>query len=225
MRGYLSFVIVFVCVFILLSLFLAKSELLSADFSKSIVAERMHQTSMNIKQGIFAAAESGGKGAFVQYDFTHSRDECVHCPDMGCVPPTPENPTPPNVCDPVRCSICFRDEEARILSAAGAQTVLNSVADSDFEFGHSIWCGKLSNGEAGLLAKETREKGKALGGGAPASSCVIFDAELTPDLLSENGVRLSRIRTLQDIGITLYSEKHDISSVSKIPAGMVVEIE
>lgn len=224
MRGYLSFILVLVSVSIILSLLMAEGELATLDFSKSIAVERMYQTELNIKQGVLEAARTGSRNAFFLYDETHDRENCKHCPDMGCIPWVPPEPPPPNHCDPVLCAMCFRDAEAMAAAAMGAQMSVSLLESATFGFEHEIWCGDTAGPSLRSLAKSMKNSGEVLSGGTGIGHCFApVYAELTPDILEKNSVRLKSIRFIKDVGISLYSAQFGIASASYIPAGTEVE--
>ncbi len=186
----------------------------------------MYQAGLNIKQGVIEASERGAAEWFGNYDMTHSRADCAHCPDMGCIPPTPADPYPPNVCDAIKCAMCFRDEEAIAYAVSGAKTGVSSLKTVSVGFEHGVWCGDISEPASRSLAKEMRDSHTVLSNGMDIPFCAsVFRAELVPDPLADNGVSLSRIVFSDDVGISLYSPEFGIASVSGIPAGFEVWVE
>lgn len=193
MRGYVSYVLVFCCSLALLSLLFVSQEAGSYDFSRAIAVERSGALHMNIKECLLESARQGAAAGFESYDVSHDISLCRHCPDNYCAPPTPANPFPPNMCDPLRCGKCFRESEARMAAEDGALGRIGAlrahVFDPDFTIGI---------GNAAIAASLRRE---------PASP---------------NGFSLGTVFFRDDVGIEAKSTRFRMSCSSRIPKGTVV---
>jgi hypothetical protein len=135
MKGYLSFVLVFVSSLLILSLLSMSQAAGSVNLSKAVVVERTYGIQMNVKENLFEAARQGAMEGFADYDAAKDIRLCRHCPDHSCSPPA--DPPPPNICDASLCSRCFREDEARAEAEKGALSNISSlrshVFDPDFE--------------------------------------------------------------------------------------------
>ena len=142
MRGYLSFVLAFLSLALLLSLLLLSQAADSTDLSRAIAVSRTYGVLMNMKEAVLEAARLGGEEGFASYDDSHSIASCLSCPDHFCDP----LPAAPNGCDAAVCAMCFREDEARraaekealaktgMLAGCGFDDGFNStVEDAEFE--------------------------------------------------------------------------------------------
>ncbi len=196
MRGYLSFVLVFLCAALLLASIPALREARSLDYSDSILIERAYGLEMNAKGCAIESVRQGAASGFDGYDASHSLDACIHCPDHFCTPPTPADPYPPNVCDAGECSSCFREKEAREAALAGAG------------HGLSLLRGHATDGMQAVF-------------GAPGGECL--EAFLVPDPLARNGLRVGSVRFCRSLPIRVsLKEGGDVSLDGMIPEGTVV---
>ncbi|MBU0532973.1 hypothetical protein KKB44_05770 [Candidatus Micrarchaeota archaeon] len=129
MRGYLSFVLVLIC---LLVIFYLLELQITFDFSKAIAVQRTYSVQMNVKESIFESVKQGASEGFHDYDLSHSTELCKHCPDHFCIPSSPTNH-----CDPILCAKCFREDEARNSAVNGAlsklQLISTHIFDPDFD--------------------------------------------------------------------------------------------
>jgi len=130
MKGYLSFVLAFLCLMLILAL-LSIVQAQAYDFSKAIAAQRAYGTGMNAKESILENLRSGARAGFEGYDSTHFPEACMHCLDHFCtIPPAP------NFCHAQLCSLCFRENEARNASERGINDSLAALMahglDPDF---------------------------------------------------------------------------------------------
>lgn len=138
MRGYLSFVLVLLCLLILLSLLQAREASMHIDLSKAVMVERAYSISMNIKECVLEAARAGAADGFAAYDHSHDVRLCRHCADSYCS----IIPIAVNRCDQALCSQCFREQEARAEAESGALSRMALLGphafDSDFSIGLSF---------------------------------------------------------------------------------------
>ena len=188
MKGYLSFVLVFVSVLVLLYLLEAQFSSRNFELSKAITVQRAYALQMNVKENLLEIAKQGAREGFDLYNSTHNLSSCMHCPDHFCTPgPSPNN------CDLVKCSACFRENEARqaAVNKAVEKLMLLRTHHFDHDFDVSIGITALS-------------------------------AHLKPNLLSPNGFALSHIQFQYDTPITLVSKKFEVSAKAKIPRGCVI---
>ena len=116
MRGYLSFVLVFLSIVLVLSMLNLHIQNKS---SRALMIERTYSTSMNVKESIIESIDQGAMQGFQQYDLSHDVLLCRHCPDNYCSP----EPMALNQCDPELCEQCFRADDAK--TSAEYQALLN----------------------------------------------------------------------------------------------------
>jgi len=132
MRGYLSFILVFISVLLLLSLLRLQDASSSTDLSKAVAAERTYAVQMNVKESVLEALRLGALAGFSGYDSAHDISLCKHCPDSFCSP----LPDAVNTCDAAKCGACFREAEARTAARERAvsdvRPLNNHPFDSDF---------------------------------------------------------------------------------------------
>ncbi|NYZ74415.1 hypothetical protein H0O00_04695 [Candidatus Micrarchaeota archaeon] len=135
MRGYLSFILVFISVLLLLSLLRLYDASYSMDLSKAVAAERTYAVQMNVKESVIEVARQGALGGFSDYDAAHDIRLCKHCPDSFCS----ALPGSANQCDSAKCMACFREADARAgaidKAVSGVHSLNNHIFDSDFEVG------------------------------------------------------------------------------------------
>lgn len=130
MRGYLSFVLVFLSIVLLFSMLNLHIQNKS---TKALLIERTYSTSLNVKESILESLNQGAMQGFLDYDLSHDVLLCRHCPDNYCS----LEPLAPNPCDPELCKQCFRADEAK--DASESQALLNyeklesHVFDPDFD--------------------------------------------------------------------------------------------
>ncbi|MBU0591996.1 hypothetical protein KKF81_04545 [Candidatus Micrarchaeota archaeon] len=129
MRGYLSFLVVFVSLIIIFSLIQLSIAVNNSDFSKSIVISRTYSLQMNAKELILESARLGATDGFFVYDSSHDIKNCGHCPDAGCSP----DPRAPNRCDTRMCDSCFRESDARKEAENYATAQLDSLKSYTFD--------------------------------------------------------------------------------------------
>jgi len=195
MKGYMSFVLVFLSSLILLHSMAVLNAAHSTDLSRAVEIERAYGLQMNVKECVLESVRAGALAGFSSYDFSHDIMLCKHCMDHLCVPPTPANPVPENICDGGLCSLCFRESEARLSSVSGAQSGLMA-----------LWSGRFDDDYSVLIG--------------PAA----LDARLEAGALSKNGMRLSNMRFTGDFPIILESSRFGFRGSSQIPEGTVVQL-
>ncbi|MBN1169876.1 hypothetical protein JXA56_02535 [Candidatus Micrarchaeota archaeon] len=134
MRGYLSFVLVFlaiVLVFSMLNLNIKNND------PKMLITERIYSTSMNVKEIILESLDQGAEKAFRDYDAHHNVSLCRHCTDHYCSP----EPLAPNFCNAGLCKQCFRVDEARAYARQGAfynyEKLKSHIFDPEFDIDFS----------------------------------------------------------------------------------------
>ena len=131
MRGYFSFILVFVALLLIFTLLSVRSK---PDFSKAISIERAYGLSMNVKETIIESARQGAGEGFLLYDSSHNTAMCRHCTDHFCT----YDRDFPNYCDDFLCTLCFRENEARISAVQGAISKINSLKTNEFDPDFSI---------------------------------------------------------------------------------------
>ncbi len=114
MKGYLSFILVFVSAFLILNLVQASEQANKISFSKAIAAERTYQFGMNGKEAASEAIRQGATSAFNEYSLNHSVAKCAAPPLYD---KTPE---------------CFRPDEAKIWTKYGAYLSLVKLSNIKF---------------------------------------------------------------------------------------------
>lgn len=134
MRGYVSFLLVFVSILLFLSLMQLRFASSPPDLSMAVAFERSYCIEMNAKEAAIETLRQGAEAGFAGYDSTHSIEACIHCQDNGCAYPAPPAPPPPNICDAALCLGCFRESEARWAAETGAASALRALGVSDGDF-------------------------------------------------------------------------------------------
>lgn len=191
MRGYLSFVLAFLSLALLLSLLSMLQAADSVDLSKAIAVSRAYGVLMNMKENVLEAVRLGGEEGFASYDASHSTGSCLHCPDHFCGP----LPAGPNGCDAVLCAACFREGEAREAAERGALAKASMLGGCGFDEGFNATLGDVEfevflkpsggakNGYAldyGRLRRDVAARawsgalGVAAGGAVPAGTVVSY---------------------------------------------------
>jgi hypothetical protein len=132
MRGYISFVLVFVAAGILLSSYSVLLPAYSPDLSRAVSVERAYGLQMNIKEAALESIRQGTLEGFRTYDESHSLENCLNCPG-ACAPPPSPNP-----CDAMLCAQCFRENEARASAVLGATTLLGKLQAHSFDSAFSV---------------------------------------------------------------------------------------
>ncbi|MCI0503840.1 hypothetical protein L0Y65_03955 [Candidatus Micrarchaeota archaeon] len=195
MRGYISFVLVFLCAILLLSAIPLLSQARSYDLSDAVLIERAYGLQMNAKECALEAVRQGAVAGFAGYDLSHDLGSCIHCADHFCAPPTPADPSPPNICDPARCRRCFREKEARNAAGAGAAQGLSRIRVQAY----------------GDAAAEYGDLGP---------DCLM--AYLVPDAWAKSGLRVGSVRFCDDLPVRVRLEDGGVSISGNIPKGTVV---
>jgi hypothetical protein len=196
MRGYLSFVIVLVSSVLLLSLILLLSRARASDLSQAVALERAYGLEMNAKECAIESIRQGATIGFGAYDASHDLGDCSHCDDHFCIPPTPADPLPPNRCDALLCSNCFREQDARSAAANGALAGLVILRGNRFDEDYNA----------------------SFGDAFPDD----FDVFLAPDASAGNGLCIGGVRLREDLFIRVQSDKLDASLKSRLPKGTVI---
>jgi hypothetical protein len=140
MKGYLSFLLVFVSVFMILTLIEVSQLPSQISFSKAIAAERVYQVQMNAKEVALESVRHGGISAFKLYNETHKSEICKT-----------QSPNHPN---------CFRSEEAIIWTKAGSFVLLSLLerANFDSDIKVNIFCtDSMTDSQLIESSKEVRE--------------------------------------------------------------------
>ncbi len=137
MKGYISFLLVFVSALLLSSLIRLSYTAGCRDMSKSILAERAYSLEMNGRESAEESLWQGAQTGFSEYDSRHSVSMCRHCPSDFCaLAPAP------NYCDPVLCDLCFRADDARKAAENGSLSSLAALQavqpEPDFTIAISI---------------------------------------------------------------------------------------
>ncbi len=117
MRGYFSFVLVFFCV---LLVFLMLDITIHEKSNRDIEIEKTYYCMMNSKEAALEAIYLGAKKGYEDYRSGHTREDCIHCPDYFCID-----------CNPVKCSRCFRLDEAKAQSRAWSREFSGRVLEQD----------------------------------------------------------------------------------------------
>ncbi|MFH0884225.1 MAG: hypothetical protein V1861_00775 [Candidatus Micrarchaeota archaeon] len=195
MKGYISFVLVFLSSLILLHSLAILNSAYSTDLSQAVETERAYGLAMNTKECVLESIRQGAARGFSIYDETHDISLCRHCPDHFCTPPTPLNPNPENICDVALCGQCFRESEARLASESGALSDLMALGYGSFDSDYSVFLDEA-----------------------------VLEASLEADGFSKNGLRLSSVRFREDFPIVIESKKFGFRGVSEIKKGMVVPL-
>ena len=136
MKGYFSFILVFLLSLLLISSIELYQSKQSFSLSKAIISERTYEIGSNTEHSISESLLQGAIAGFGYYDSTHFISMCNHCLDYYCDP----TPATPNQCDEALCSFCFRDEEAKKSARLSALSSLASVREisSNYDFNVSF---------------------------------------------------------------------------------------
>jgi hypothetical protein len=193
MKGYISFVLVFLSSIILLHSLAILSAAYSTDLSLAVETERAYGLQMNVKECVLEGVRQGAGLGFSSYDGTHDIALCRHCPDHFCTPPTPVNPNPENLCDGGLCARCFRESEARLASESGALGGIMALRSGSFDGDYLVHLGDA-----------------------------VLEARLEAGAFSKNGLRLSSVRFREDFPIIIESKRYGFRGVSEIEKGMEV---
>ena len=172
MRGYLNFFLVFVSVFFILSIIQASAYANNISFSKAISAERNYQAQMNFKEIALESIRLGAVESYTFYNITHDINKCdPNYVGGGGGPHHPE---------------CFRIEEARIFSQAGAFTNLALLdtnifdSESDLEF---FCTNMLTDDFARSIASSKKSGGSYCPGCSEFSATINNATELANELI------------------------------------------
>lgn len=195
MRGYVSFVLVFISSLILLSSLALLNAARSADLSGAVEAARAGGISMNVRECVVESVRQGASSGFLMYDASHDITLCRHCMDNSCVPPNPAYPNPVNWCDATLCGQCFRSSEARSAAETGAGAALLALRPDSFDDEYSVEIGGAD-----------------------------FEANLMAAPQSRNGIHLESMLLRNDVVFTLESAERGFRGESVMGSGMVVRI-
>jgi len=222
MRGYLSFILAFASVFLILS-FIEASEAGRISFSKAIAAERTYQAQMNAKEAIIESIHDGAAEGFRIYNATHYVEACA---------------------DPATEESCFKADDARMATKLGAYLYLAKLGsvsfDPDMEV--RIWCRQgMSRDLADSFAVSGSEAGASgypapaenltglinstlgAGSGPPSWPCldsVYPHMEYGGDATMAPGLGATELTEV--IGVSVSYPAFNVSAVSYIPKGYLV---
>ena len=225
MKGYLSFILVFVSAFLILNLVQASEQASKVSFSKAIAAERTYQYGMNGKEAAVEAIRQGALSSFNDYDKNYIYAEC------GLPPAYVNNQK------------CFRPDEAKLWTKAGAYLSLVQLSNTKFSDDVDVKISCVPS-ITRVVANQFVSQDICLGcqnfstsaqnltelialinatGPLPCMDVVSPIVEPIPGNIntnpSLNGVTLSGS---QMIVVVVHDKKFDITSVSYIPAGYEV---
>ncbi|MBI5046923.1 hypothetical protein HZC07_04305 [Candidatus Micrarchaeota archaeon] len=193
MRGYISFLLVLPLLTLTFTLLAANYSSKSPNLSKAIAVERSYSLQMNVKEATLESIRQGAYTGFSDYDSTHFVGYCANCPENFCSPPTlPPIPEPPNICDPLRCSKCFKESEAREQAEFGADTNLAMLGSVSFDRDFSVSFSK------------------------PKLQIIILPS------ISKNGFSFDSVRLSEPLTIQLQSNKLSLSANASLPTGLVI---
>lgn len=212
MKGYFSWVLVFGCVLVLISLIHLIQVSESKDQSKSVILVRAELSDLNFKDVTLELLRQGIVDAYGSYDLNHNRQVCSHCLDYGCFTPSleeigilsahylenppvepPKKPLSPSylglACYEPVCPVCFRLDDAKRISKIEGLSFFHRLDgfnwSSDFEI---------------IFEKE------------PDISIIV-----KPNPLEKNGYELVGFRFNSDFNYEIVSRKFNFSAKSKIP--------
>ena len=134
MKGYVSFLLAASSLFLILSLIQLLFVSKSIDNSPALLMSSTYSIHMNLKESIIESIRQGAVEGFSEYDASHDVTLCIHCPDHFCS----IEPLSPNVCDPLRCSKCFREEESLVSSELKSIEYLNRLKTANLGFDFSF---------------------------------------------------------------------------------------
>lgn len=202
MRGYLSFLLVFAALTILVVLANSYINSKSMNFSKAIALERMEQTSLDVKRSMLTSAKYGAIAGFLEYV-----GEIIGSGGLKAFDP--------------------KEAEERVKAGVLASFGLLIFSEnSDYEI--LPWCGEIaSESNLDAIAVQTLKQGtpQLCPSCLPLSQCKDFIdvnilANFEQDDFAIADVRLGSHRygeIPRIFGLTIYSAKFNISKVSYIP--------
>lgn len=196
MKGYAAFLLVLAALAALAALAGAYGESKSLNFQKAIALERAEQLSLDAKRSMLLAAKYGAAAGFLEY--------LAEIAASGG-------------------AMAFDMQEARERIRLGAITSLSLVHAGDVDFEASLWCGEIfGNSELNRIAESSLAQGKPLSCPTcrPLPLCKDF---IEVDVLSNSSFANLALgsanlgSTPRIFGITLYSQKFNLSKVAYIP--------
>lgn len=222
MRGYLSFLLAFASVFLILSFIEASEQSGKISFSKAIAAERAYQAQMNAKEAVLEAAHDGAAEGFRIYNSTHTVAACA---------------------DPATGDLCFKADDARLAAKLGAYSYIAKLSEArvDPDMDVRIWCRQaMSRDLADSFARYGSEAGseryqpvrqdlaglikRTLGTAPPSWACLDStyphieygaDTSINP--------QLEKTELTGVVGVSVDYPAFNVSAVSYIPKGYMVE--
>ncbi len=207
MKAYISFILVFASLLILLYSFEASTNSNSIDLSRSLAVNRIFATELNIKENVIEAARTGAIEGFLAYS--------------ALAIPTDT----------------FNMEDAKKAAKAGAYAKIASLNLHSFsnDMDIKLWCGMPS--ESGmrdlrdrmLLAKQAQVCDSCTYVTVPL--CVDFISVNIVEVEKDDGTKtfdLASIKLTDEnnegfFGVSIYSKQYGISSVSYIPASLEIK--
>ncbi len=182
----------FVCTALILSLVQLSSISYNYNFQKTILLERISGIHENVKETSKELLRQGASLGFTVYDKSHKIGDCIHCDDYDCLPPA-EIP-PPNVCDKIACSDCFREKDAKEAAKTSALLTFQQITIHKFDPDFSSTIGEPN---------------------------IEITTKIYPT--GENGISIDYIKFTKGLDIFIHSDKFNISADGEIPGGAIIE--
>jgi hypothetical protein len=198
MRGYLSFILVFASLILLLTLLQAFSRSVDSNLSKEIAMGRAYHIQLNVRDAVLEAAAQGARDGFLEYTVLHVAEGDF---------------------DPAAAREAARRKAYERMSALSKWTF-----DPDFDV--KLWCGYTDQRETRALQGKMLDEKNALicadCSGLDSPACADF---VNLDAWGENGpasVWLGAnepLNLLQEgvVGVSVYSDKFGVSGASYLP--------
>lgn len=232
MKGYLSFILAFASIFLILSFIAINLESTNINMARTLAVERSYQIQLNLKEAMIGSAKAGALDGYQQYAMGRSDDACtLFCKERGvCLLPK----TPP--CNKFKCkSFCFKESDAEDAAEEGAATRMAEVQDrfDQDDISISIWCDRYGSLDERSLSRRISQDGSAkpCHGCYPAGSLCsdVFDADVIPDSATGSyylgSLGFSPTESGGSFGSSVYLIPGEISSVSTIPESYIIEYD
>lgn len=214
MRGYISFLLVLASVLLVILLLNSSILVRELSFSDAIISEKTYQLQMNVKELILESARQGAINGFNGYSHTHSKIACKRHPLYT------NNPD------------CFNDHDAILRTKTSAIASMAQLNTHNSDFDLLLWCTQSKNEHLAqkhsikLIEKRTLSN---------QENSFLLSSALCNDILSIK-LKQSKIPyknpTLEKlifgetgtiIGISIYSSKFRVASLSYVPLGIQVK--
>ncbi len=230
MKGYISFILVFASIFLILTFITINLSSTDFNLARAVSAERTYQIQLNLKEAMIESAKQGAMNGFEKYSVLRSDEACLmYCVERGvCLlsrPPT---------CNKPSCKqFCFKESDAEKAAEEAAVSNMARVksAFSQDDVSIELWCGALG-GDAGKGITNSLMTDSGSAHPCPVCTPLSFlcsdyiSADVVPDEVN-GGYRLRKIRFSPisgagGFGSSVFLTNGEVASVSSIPEGYEV---